>query len=120
VSGSDGRRGHDILCGVSNGGRRVNRDEPSRVGPSLPYLVAMVLGAVLSALAWVFLVRSAIEFGRLARGGQNEAWLFTLAASAGAVVCALLVLVLVARVLRALGLVSDYKPRRAAARRRAR
>jgi hypothetical protein len=79
----------------------------------------MLVGSVVSGVAWAYLVRSAIEFGRLARGGQNQAWLFTLAASAGAVVCALLLLVLVARVLRAFGLISDYKPRRAAARRRA-
>lgn len=79
----------------------------------------MLLGAVLSGVAWVYLVRAAIEFGRLARGGQSQAWLFTGAASLGAVVCALLVLVLLARALRALGLISGYKPRRAAARRHA-
>lgn len=79
----------------------------------------MLLGAVLSGVAWVYLVRAAIEFGRLARGGQSQAWLFTGAASLGAVVCALLVLVLLTRALRALGLISGYKPRRAASRRRA-
>ena len=79
----------------------------------------MLLGALLSGVAWVYLVRAAIAFGRLARCGQAQAWLFTIAASLGAVVCAVLVLVLVARALRKLGLISDYKPRRAAPGRRA-
>ncbi len=105
---------------MSTGGRRAHRQDKSRNSLPLPYLVAMIVGAVVSGIAWVYLVRSAIEFGRLGRAGQSEAWLFTLAASAGGVVCALLVLVLVARVLRAFGLISDYKPQRAAARRRAR
>ena len=85
---------------------------------TLPYVLALLLGAALSGVAWFYLVRAAIEFGRLARGGQSQAWLFTGAASLGGCVCALLVLVLVARALRALGIISDYKPRRAAARRR--
>lgn len=79
----------------------------------------MLLGAGISAVACVYLVRSAIDFGRLARDGHSGAWLFTGAASLGAFVCALLVLVLLARTLRKLGLITDYKPRRAAARKRA-
>lgn len=79
----------------------------------------MVLGAALSATAWVYLVRAAIEFGRVARNGGPQAWLFTGAASLGATMCALLVLVLVARTLRALGLIRGDRPRRVAARRRA-
>lgn len=78
----------------------------------------MGLGAVLAAVAWVYLVSSAVDFGRLARHGQPIAWLFTVGASLGAVVCLVLVFVLVARVLRSLGVIRDYKPRRAAARRR--
>lgn len=77
----------------------------------------MLLAAVLIAVAWVYMVRAAIEFGRLARGGESQAWLFTIAAALGAIACALLGLLLVARALRALGLIRDYKPRRAADRR---
>ena len=87
--------------------------------PLSPSVIAMAFGAVLAALAWVYLVRSAIDFGLLARNGRGEAWVFTGAASLGAVVCALLAMVLVARVLRAVGVISDYQPRRAGARRRA-
>lgn len=79
----------------------------------------MLLGAATSAVAGVYLVRSAIDFGRLARDDEPVAWLFTGAASLGAIVGALLVLVLLIRTLRRLGLISDYKPRRAAVRKRA-
>ena len=69
---------------------------------------------------WVYLVGAAIAFGTVARTGQGAAWLFTLGATVGAVVCLVLVFSLVARALATLGLVTDYKPRRAAPRRRAR
>lgn len=80
-------------------------------------LAALVLGAVASGVAWYFLVGAAIEFGRLARRGQSEAWVFTGAATLGATVCLLLVLVLGARALTALGILSDYRPRRASGKR---
>ena len=99
---------------MGTGGRRANRE---RAVLPLPYLVAMGLGALLAAVAWVYLVSAAIDFGRLARHGQSTAWLFSGGASLGAVVCLVLVFVLVARVLRSLGVIRDYKPRRAAARR---
>jgi hypothetical protein len=80
-------------------------------------LAALAVGALVSGVAWFFLVRAAIEFGRVARRGQGEAWLFTGAATLGAAACLMLLFVLTARVLAALGLVSEYKPRRAAGRR---
>ena len=80
-------------------------------------LVLLGLGAVVSGVAWVFLVNAAIDFGRTARGGDSVAWLFTAAATIGAIVCLLLLFVLAARLLAALGLVSDYKPRRSSGRR---
>ena len=75
------------------------------------------LGAVATGAAWVVLVNAAIDFGRVARGGDEMAWLFTAAATLGATVCLLLLFVLGARVLAALGLVSEYKPRRSSGRR---
>lgn len=80
-------------------------------------VVGLALGALLSGVVWYFLVAAAIEFGRLARRGQSEAWLYTGAATLGAAVCLMLLFVLAARVLAALGLVSEYKPRRSAHRR---
>jgi hypothetical protein len=51
-------------------------------------------------------------------GGRPAAWIFTLGAALGAVVCLVLMLALVGRAMRTLGFISDYKPRRAGARRR--
>jgi hypothetical protein len=99
---------------VNEGRRRATKQKrPIR----RPVLVALVVGALACAAAWFFLVRAAIDFGRLARDGQALAWGFTAAASVGATACLLLLFVLVARVLVALGLISDYRPRRSAGRR---
>ena len=83
-------------------------------------MLLLVLGAIASGVAWVFLVNAAIDFGRLARGGDGIAWFFTAAATVGATVCLLLLFVLGARVLVMLGLLSEYKPRRSSGGRRAR
>lgn len=96
----------------------MSRHSQSRTW-SLPRVLAMLLGSATSGIAGAYLVRSAIDFSRLARDREPVAWLFAAAASLGAVVCALLVLVLLTRALRSLGIISDYKPRRAAARKRA-
>jgi hypothetical protein len=74
-------------------------------GGHLVYAFSMLLGAALACVAWFFLVRSAIDFGRVALNGENNAWLVLGAATAGAAVCLLLVFVLVLRALRALGIV---------------
>jgi hypothetical protein len=81
-------------------------------------LVALGCGSLGCGLAWVFLVRAAIEFGRLARDGQSLAWAFTAAATVGATACLLLMFVLAARVLVTVGVLSEYKGRRSAGRRR--
>lgn len=80
-------------------------------------LVLLGIGAAASGVAWVFLVNAAIDFGRVARRGDAMAWVFTGAATIGATVCLLLLFVLAARLLVALGLVSEYKPRRSSGRR---
>ena len=99
---------------MSEGRRRAEKQKrPSR----RPLLAALALGALGSGLAWVFLVKAAIEFGRLARDGQNLAWVFTAAAAVGATACLLLMFVLGARVLVAVGILSEYRPRRSAGRR---
>lgn len=105
---------------MAGGKRRAEAHSHARprLGP-LSRLGANVLGIVLGGLAWWYLVRAAVDFGHVARAGESRAWMFTIAAAAGAAVCLLLVIVLVARVLMTLGLVSEYQPRRAAPRRRA-
>lgn len=73
---------------------------------------------MLTAVAWFYLVRAATDFGTVALNGRSAAWLFTLGAAVGAVMCFLLMLTLIGRGLRALGFITDYRPRRAGARRR--
>ncbi len=80
----------------------------------------LVLGAVAGSGAWLYLVRAAIDFGGAARGGDTPAWAFTAAATLGASVCLVLVFVLLSRGLVTVGVVSDYRPRRAAGRRASR
>lgn len=83
-------------------------------------LAALAVGATLNVVAWTYLVRAAIQFGVMARDGQERAWLFTATASLGAIVCLVLFMTLVGRALRTLGFISDYRPRRAAPPRRRR
>ena len=68
------------------------------------------LGALLAVVAWGFLVWAAIDFGQTARGGQTEAWAFLALASIGAVACLFLGLMLVALLLRRLGITSTTQP----------
>lgn len=60
-----------------------------------------------AVVAWGFLVWSAIDFGRDARGGDTGAWWFLAIASIGAIGCLFLALVLGARGLRRWGLTRD-------------
>ena len=99
---------------VSEGRRRAARAKRS---VRRPLLAGLGLGALACGVAWYFLVRAAIDFGRLARDGESMAWAFTAAATVGATACLLLLFLLVTRILMALGLVSEYRPRRAAGRR---
>jgi hypothetical protein len=55
-------------------------------------------------VAWGYLVYAAIDFGASARGGDSQAWLFLGLASLGAVACLFIGLMLIARVLRMLGM----------------
>ena len=105
---------------MAGGKRRAERHSHAglRLGP-LSRLGATVLGMVVGAFAWWYLVRAAIAFGRVARSGQQGAWMFTASACIGAMLCLVLVLVLVSRVLVTLGLVSEYRGRRASPRRAA-
>lgn len=100
-------------------GRRAHRHTATPTGPSALVNLSMHAGGVLVAgLVWMFLVHAAIDFGDLALTGEPTAWLFTAGAGVGALVCLLLLLALIGRGLRVLGYISDYKPRRAGARRR--
>lgn len=105
---------------MAGGKRRAERQSHAglHLGP-LSRLGATVLGMVVGAFAWWYLVRAAIAFGGVARSGQQGAWMFTASACIGAMLCLVLVLVLLSRVLVTLGLVSEYHGRRASPRRAA-
>ena len=67
---------------------------------------ALALGAAITlcVVAWGYLVYAAIDFGTAARGGSSSAWWFMALACLGAMACLFVGLLLVARLLRALGI----------------
>lgn len=69
-----------------------------------PALALLALGVTVCVVAWGYLVYAAIDFGSTARGGDDQAWLYLALASLGAVACLFVGLMLVARLLRALGI----------------
>src|SRR5688572_2704801 len=82
----------------------------SRKGSPSPRTInrsALVLGAAMTVcvIAWGYLVYAAIDFGTAARGGSGgSAWLFMALAGLGAIACLFVGLLLVARLMRALGI----------------
>ena len=90
---------------TQSGGHRGERSSASKL-PVLRLLL-LLAGFVVLAVAWVVLVRAAIDFGADARAGRDEGWAFLVLASVGAIGCLLLALVLLVRGLMAVGLVSD-------------
>jgi len=98
---------------VSTGRRRAEKvKSPSGIA-RFRRTPAHLLGALVASAAWLFLVRAAILFGRAARDGNGVlGWVFTAAASLGAVLCLMLVLTLLSRAWSAFAGHSDYQPRR--------
>jgi len=82
-------------------------------GRSRTTLLLHAVGVTLCVVAWGYLVYAAIDFGSSARGGDSQAWVFLGLASLGAVACLFIGLMLVARLLRMLGVnrrASDEPP----------
>jgi hypothetical protein len=73
---------------------------------------ALVIGAAITlcVVAWGYLVYAAIDFGTAARGGNSSAWMFMALACLGAIACLFVGLLLVARMMRALGITSAPDP----------
>jgi len=92
-----------MVSGHKHAGSRKGARQPPTLRPAVLALAAAVTAAV---VAWGYLVYLAIDFGTSARGGEQRAWWFLGLASLGAVLCLFLGLVLVARLLRALGITS--------------
>jgi hypothetical protein len=102
-----GQNGDVESTGKHAGKRRVEpaptEPGPAPSGRSPGRLLALAVGVTLSIVAWGYLVYAAIDFGSSARGGDHGAWLFLGLASLGAVACLFVGLMLVARLMRQLG-----------------
>jgi len=97
----------------------AGRVEPTRAGarrgekPKRSFdarLAGYGAASLVLVVAWVFLVKAAISFGRDGRGGDGTAWVFLGIASIGAVACLFLSLMLGTLILRKLGIVEDKRP----------
>lgn len=99
----------------ATGGKRAgSRRGPRRKARFQPALLLMALGITACVVAWGYLVVAAVDFGSTARGGDDTAWWFLALASVGAVACLFVGLMLVARVLRRIGLTQGASGRPAA------
>lgn len=92
-------------------GKRVgSRRGPKRQSSFQPSLLGLAIGVTLAVVAWGYLVYAAIDFGSTARDGGAHAWWFLAVASLGAVACLFVGLMLIARLLRRLGITSERTP----------
>lgn len=93
---------------VASRGKRAGARRRARLRPTV---LLLALGITAGVIAWGYLVKAAIDFGIEARSGTSGAWLFLALASLGAVACLFVGLLLVAKVLRELGITSPASPR---------
>lgn len=98
---------------MSSGKRAGSRKGSKPKRGFQPALLLLALGVTAAVVAWGYLVYAAIDFGSEARGGETDAWLFLGLASVGAVACLFLGLILIARLLRRLGITRAPEPRAA-------
>jgi len=70
-------------------------------------MLGLALAITCAVVGWGYLVLAAIDFGAAARGGNPRAWAFLGVAALGAVACLFVGLMLVARLLRRLGITRD-------------
>ena len=105
---SQGPVGHDgnVATGKRAGARRSSAAS-RRLSPA-----ALGLGAAITlcVVAWGYLVYAAIDFGTAARGGASASWAFMALASLGAVACLFVGLMLIARLMRVLGMGASPSP----------
>ncbi len=112
---------------MSTGGKRAGSRRGARP-PRTLNKAALVLGVAITlcVVAWGYLVYAAIDFGTAARSGsEGSAWAFMALACLGAIACLFVGLLLVARLMRVLGLTSpppsaDAPPRPVGGKRAAR
>lgn len=90
--------------GASAGTRAGSRRGPRRKARFQPALLLLALAITGCVAAWGYLVWAAIDFGASARGGDSQAWWFLALAATGAVAALFVALMLVALLLRRLGI----------------
>ena len=94
----------------SRGRHGGTRRGPKQRKPPRRGALGLALGITVLVVAWGYLVKTAVDFGTAARGGESAAWGFLAIACAGAAACLFIGLILVARLLRALGITSGDEP----------
>ncbi len=88
---------------MSSRGKRIAAKPKARFRPTV---LLLALGVTAGVVAWGYLVKAAIDFGVQARSGTTGAWLYLGLAALGAVACLFIGLMLVARLMRVLGITS--------------
>ena len=107
-------------------GKRAGSRKGARAPRTLNKAALVIgVGITLCVVAWGYLVYAAIDFGTAARGGESSAWTFMGLACLGAIACLFVGLLLVARLMRALGITEaperpDQPPRPVGGKRAAR
>lgn len=86
---------------VATRGKRAGVRQKARFRPST---LLLTVGVTAGVIAWGYLVKAAIDFGVEARSGTSDAWLYLGLASLGAIACLFVGLLLIARLLRELGI----------------
>jgi len=93
---------------VTSRGKRAAAKQKGRFRPTV---LLLALGVTVGVVAWGYLVKAAIDFGIQARSGTPDAWLYLGLAGFGAVACLFIGLMLVARIMRVLGITSSSSKR---------
>lgn len=102
----------DTMTAVSGVGKRAGSRRAARPPRRFrPALLLLAAGVTLAVVAWGYLVYAAIDFGSTARSGDDRAWAFVALSTAGAIACLFIALMLIARLLRGLGITSPPPPR---------
>ena len=91
---------------ASSGKRAGSRRGPRQRGGINKGALALAVGITLCVVAWGYLVYLAIDFGTSARSGESGSWAFLALASIGAIACLFTGLLLIARLMRSLGITS--------------
>jgi hypothetical protein len=99
------------VTSATAGKRSGSRRGPRRRARFQPALLFLALGVTASVVAWGYLVYAAVDFGSTVRGGDSTAWWFLALASVGAVACLFVGFMLLARVLRRLGITKGPTPK---------